>query len=104
MAGKKGRSGRKTPELDPGRQSQVRSQVQVAPLMKRLLDHALGKNKMTSTQIRAAEILLRKVVPDLKMVEFIGEVKHAHTMTQDELKSKLMAHGIDPAVALEHIH
>lgn len=38
------------------------------------MNHALGKNKMTATQIKAAEILLRKAIPDLRTVEHSGEV------------------------------
>jgi len=40
--------------------------------MKRLTDHALGKISMKSTQVKAADILLRKCVPDLQRTELTG--------------------------------
>ena len=42
-------------------------------LIKRLQDHALGKVEMTATQVRAAESLIRKNLPDLKAIEHTGE-------------------------------
>jgi hypothetical protein len=38
-------------------------------LIKRLCGHALGEVEMKSTQIRAAEILLNKTLPNLKSGE-----------------------------------
>ena len=43
-------------------------------LLNRLRDHVFGKCELSPTQIRAAEILLRKVIPDLASVEHSGEV------------------------------
>lgn len=42
-------------------------------LINRLQDHALGKVEMSATQVRAAEALIRKSLPDLKSVEWTGE-------------------------------
>jgi hypothetical protein len=39
--------------------------INVAGLIDALQEHALGKNKMTTTQVSAAIALLKKVVPDL---------------------------------------
>lgn len=58
-------------------------------LAKRLRDHALGRNEMSATQIKAAEILLRKAWPDLKAVEHSGEINHAHQMTDAELDKRI---------------
>jgi len=41
-------------------------------LLKRLIDHALGECEMTPQQVRSAEILLKKVLPDLKAIEHSG--------------------------------
>ncbi len=49
-----------------------KAKIQVAVLGARLYDHALGKNEMTPTQIKAADILLRKLVPDLGRTEVTG--------------------------------
>ena len=42
-------------------------------LLKKLEDHALGAEEMTQTQIRAAEIVLKKAVPDLSAVQHGGD-------------------------------
>ena len=39
----------------------------------RLYEHMLGLNQMTPTQIKAADILLKKLVPDLGRTEITGE-------------------------------
>lgn len=38
-------------------------------LLKRLNDHALGKLDLTSEQVRSADVVLKKLVPDLASVE-----------------------------------
>lgn len=38
-------------------------------LINRLMDHVLGEVEMTSTQVRAAEALLKKCLPDLKATD-----------------------------------
>jgi hypothetical protein len=40
--------------------------------MERLVGHVEGTNDMTQTQIKAADILLRKIVPDLARTEMTG--------------------------------
>lgn len=49
-------------------QDEVRFKIQSSQLINRLQNHGLGKNKMTVTQIRAAEVVLRKAVPDLTAI------------------------------------
>lgn len=46
----------------------------------RLCRHALAKEEMTATQIRAAEVLLRKCLPDLQAVEITGAGGQALTV------------------------
>lgn len=60
----------------------VRQRIQATAIMNRLTDHALGKIALTATQIRAAEILLRKTVPDLSAVEHSGEVAQRHYIVE----------------------
>ena len=48
---------------------QWKSKIQSSLLINRLNEHAKGKKDMTSTQIKAAEILLKKVMPDMKHIE-----------------------------------
>jgi len=46
----------------------TREKIQTSMLLNALQDHVLGKNKMKTTQIRAAEILLKKSLPDLAVL------------------------------------
>ena len=46
-------------------QDRIRSKIKVFEIVKALQDHILNGLKMTNTQVRAAEILMRKVSPDL---------------------------------------
>jgi hypothetical protein len=51
-----------------------RKKISTSKILARLNLHATEKDeKMTPSQIKAAEILLRKVLPDLKMIELTGE-------------------------------
>lgn len=54
--------------LNPRHQESVRAKIQASQLINRLQNHANGKNKMTATQIRAAEILLSKSVSNAPVV------------------------------------
>ena len=53
--------------------ARTRSKIQASQLINRLQNHALGKNKMITTQVRAAEALLRKVMPDLQATQLSGD-------------------------------
>lgn len=47
--------------------------IRVSMLMGRLYGHALGDNEMSQTQIKAAQIVLSKLVPDLNRAEHTGK-------------------------------
>ncbi len=53
-------------------------------LINRLQDHALGKCKMTSSQITAVARILRKTLPDLKPVkiEYDAEPSYADAIRE----------------------
>ena len=53
---------------------QTRLKIQASQIINRLQDHFHGRIELSTTQIKCAEILLRKVLPDLAMVEHSGEV------------------------------
>lgn len=53
----------------------VRAQIQTDKILKRLRDHVDGKVALEATQIKAAEILLRKSLPDLSSVEMVADVE-----------------------------
>ena len=58
----------------------------IGALMSRVRKHAEGENEMTATQLRAAEIFLRKTVPDLARTEHTGK-DGAAIETKDVTKS-----------------
>ena len=50
-----------------------RQKIQASQLINRVQSHAFGEVDMTPTQLKAAEILLKKVAPDLARTEMTGE-------------------------------
>ena len=50
-----------------------RDKIRASMLVNRLQGCALGEVEMTDVQVKAANILLRKVAPDLQSVEHMGE-------------------------------
>jgi hypothetical protein len=59
--------------------AETRQKIQTSQLINRLTDHAFGKVEMSATQVRAAEILLRKTIPDLSTYHIDGQVTHSFT-------------------------
>jgi hypothetical protein len=55
---------------------ETRAKIQTSQLLNRLQDHVFGKCELTPTQVRAAEICLRKTIPDLTATEMTAEVVH----------------------------
>ena len=53
---------------------ETRAKIQASQLVNRLKDHVLGKIDLTPSQVRAAEVLLRKCLPDLSSIEHSGEI------------------------------
>ncbi len=49
-----------------------KDKIRAGVLVQRLMDCAEGKIEMKATQIKAAEILIRKVIPDLGKIEHVG--------------------------------
>lgn len=46
----------------------TRKKIQAAQLINRLTAHAMGEVEMQPSQVRAIEVLLRKILPDLSDV------------------------------------
>lgn len=60
-------------------QDEVRTKIQTSQILNRVQDHVLGKIELTATQLRGAEILLKKTLPDLTQVQGAGEDgEHVH--------------------------
>lgn len=53
-------------------QDDVREKIQASQIINRLYGHVEGTVDMSPTQIRAAEILLKKTLPDLAATELSG--------------------------------
>ena len=56
--------------------AETRQRVQTTQLLKRLTNHALGELEMSATQVRAAEVLLKKSLPDLASVTHSGDAEN----------------------------
>jgi hypothetical protein len=58
--------------LNPKHDELTRKKIQVTQIINRLTDCLTGKVEMTPSQIRAAEILLKKALPDLAATQITG--------------------------------
>ena len=65
----------------------TREKIRTSQLINRLSDHVFGKVELSATQVRSAEILLKKTIPDLSATEISGTVdmRRANDVTDDEL-------------------
>ena len=70
-----------------GLSENTRERIKTTMIVKRLVDHIDGKIELKQTQIRAAEILLRKVLPDVQAIshEVSGSVTHVTDVTDQAL-------------------
>ena len=59
--------------LGAAHDKKTREKIQTSQLVNRLTNHVFGKCDMSSTQVRSAEVLLRKSLPDLQSVEITGD-------------------------------
>lgn len=50
-----------------------KAKIQASQIINYLVKHVEGKHPMAPSQIKAAEILLRKTVPDLARQEIVGD-------------------------------
>ena len=62
-----------TAKLNPRHQQLIRDKINAGILVERLTECALGQLELTSQQMKAIEILLKKSVPDLTSVEMTGD-------------------------------
>lgn len=72
------------PKLRAPKAAEVRTKIQASVLINRLEQHAAGKIDMSPTQVRAAEVLLKKILPDLQSAEL-----HHHDETADMSEEQL---------------
>lgn len=78
-----------TPGRKPGyRHTEgTRMKIQATQLVNRLTAHAMGETELSATQVRAIEVLLRKIMPDLSDVRM--DVESAPVTFQFDLSGKL---------------
>lgn len=67
--------------LNPQHDARTRMKIQTSQLVNRLQSHVKGDCEMSPTQIRAAEVLLKKSLPDLASVELTGDEEKPITLT-----------------------
>ena len=67
MAGVKGMKQRR--QLDPQYAERLRERIIAGGIANALIQHAMGKRKMSNTEVQAALGLVRKVIPDLSATE-----------------------------------
>ena len=60
-------------KLRPKHSDEIRAKIQASVLIDFLTKHVKGEREMTPTQVRSAEILLKKSVPDLSSIELTGQ-------------------------------
>lgn len=72
----------------------ARAAIGTAALLARLQDHALGQAAMSATEVRAAEILLKKRLPDLSTMAMTAPAR-----TLEEMLESLGVEGIGVAGA-----
>lgn len=58
--------------LRPMHQDDVRAKIKTSQLVNRLTDHALNNTELSTSQIKAIEILLRKSLSDLSAIQLTG--------------------------------
>lgn len=70
----------------------VKERIQTSMLVNRLQDHVSGKVELSSTQVRAAEILLSKTLPNLAASDNTTTVKYdVDNLTVEQKREKARA-------------
>lgn len=69
-----------------------RGRIQTGVLLDRLQKHAFGEIEMTAAQVKSAEVVLRKTIPDLKAIEHSGGVD-IRTESDDEVLARIKANA-----------
>lgn len=84
MSGIKGMHERTS--TSPTYEAILRDRIKAPQLLNRLQDHALGECEMTSTQIQAAQICLRKVLADKTETKSEVTVRKIESMHEEQAR------------------
>lgn len=79
-----------TPKMRLRRAAEVRGQIQASQLINRLQGHADGTVDLAPTQVKACEILLRKILPDLQVTD-LHHHDESEQLTEAQMLDKLEA-------------
>lgn len=71
----------------PGLSEATRLRIKTTMLVKRLQSHILGEVELSTSQVRAIEILLKKTLPDLSAIHSTDEKQKTLEDWLDELES-----------------
>ena len=74
--------------LNPKHDEATRKKIQTSQLVNRLMKIASGEIDCSATQLRAAEVLLKKVLPDLSAVTMDASVQMTHEQALAELDDR----------------
>src|SRR5262245_38352386 len=66
----------------------TRAKIRAAYLIRRLQLHVAGKINLSPTQIRAADILLRKIIPDLTQATITSDITRRYVAEVPPLLTK----------------
>jgi hypothetical protein len=87
---------------------EIRQKIRGSHLIRRLQMHIDGKIALTMAQVRAIDILLRKIIPDLNQTSVTAEHTHKYVvevpplLTRDEWSKKYRApKPLEPPATLE---
>jgi len=72
--------------LNPAHDDRTRAKIQTSQIINRLEKLVKGEIKMTSQQVTAAGILLKKTLPDLSAVTMDGRMTLSHEDALNELE------------------
>lgn len=95
MAGKKGMHDKLT--IRPDAIERIRQRVLSSRIAERLVKHSLGETEMSTSQVRAAEVMLRKVMPDLASTELTDKREGLTDYLKRVAASKQGVSGTKPA-------
>ena len=71
----------------PGLSEATRKRIKTTMIVKRLMDHIVAEGDlMTKSQVTAAQVLLRKTLPDLSSIDMAAEIDTTLTIVRKEYK------------------
>jgi len=83
-------------------QDEWRTKIKVSAIINRLVNHVLGESIMDTSQVTAANLVLRKVLPDLTATEM--KIDDSREPSRQELEQRARAVGMDPDELFGPVH